>query len=140
MNMKTSFMKIILVAMVSFITTLSNAQTFRCTSIEFSDDVSTSKQQKIKVQILGSKLECEIFDSDIKVTASYNNDGELKKDIAVFVKNNNISWKDIYEYKIKNDLGAIEFEKTLGFITRAKMTHYYRDKFEYTATFERELF
>ena len=138
--MKTLFMRIIWVAMVSFITTLSNAQTFRCTSIEFCDDVSTSKQQQIKVEILGSKLECEKFDSDIKVTVSYNHDGEFKKDIAVFVKNRNIYSEDIYEYKIKNHLGAIQFEKTLGFITRAKMKHYYRDKLEYTATFERELF
>ena len=127
-----SFMKIIMAIMIGFIPVLTNAQTFKCTSIKFSDEVSTSKQQRLKEQTLGSKMECEFFKTDIKATVSYEYKGELRKQVLIFVKEG-----DIY----KSDKFILKMEKSLGFITKINLLAYsYDDKYEATIIFERELF
>jgi hypothetical protein len=130
--MKTLLMKVILVVMVSFITTLSNAQTFKCTSIVFGKEVSTSKQQKLKEEALGSKMECEFFKTDIKATISYEYKGESRKAVLIFVKEGDIYSSDKFILKMK---------KSLGFITEINLINYsHDDKYVATIIFERELF
>ena len=125
-------MKIILVIMICFIPVLANAQTFKCTSVKFSNEVSTSKQQSLLLRLLGAKMECEFFKTDIKVALSYEYKGELKKGVRVFVKNG-----DIY----RSDKFILKMEKSLGFITKIYILRYsFDDKYEFTAIFERELF
>ena len=127
-----SFMKIIMVIMICFIPVLANAQTFKCTSVKFSNEVSTSEQQRIKEQSLGAKIECEFFKTDIKVALSYEYKGELKKEVGIFEKNG-----DIY----RSDNLILKMEKSLGFITKIYILRYsFDDKYEFTAIFERELF
>jgi hypothetical protein len=130
---KMSFMKIIIVIMICFTPVLTNAQTFKCTSVKFSDEVSTSEQLKLKERSLGAKMECKFFETDIKVTLSYNYKGELKKEVSLFVKEDNI---------YRNDhRWVLNMEKSLGFITKINLLQYnFDDKYEGTFTFERELF
>ena len=129
-----SFMKIIMVIMICFIPVLANAQTFKCTSVKFSNEVSTSEQLKLKERSLGAKMECEFFETDIKVTLSYNYKGELKKEVIIFVKEGNI-------YRNDRSMYVLSMEKSLGFITKINLLQYsFDDKYESTFIFERELF
>ena len=127
-----SLMKIIMVIMIGFIPVLTNAQTFKCTSVKFSDEVSTSEQQRWKEKALGAKMVCEFFQTDIKATISYEYKGEWRKDVCIFEKDG-----DIY----RCDDFVLNIEKTLGFITKIIQLQYsYDNKLETTIIFERELF
>lgn len=130
---KMLFMKVIMVIMMCFIPVLTNAQTFKCTSVKFSNEVSTRQQLKLKERALGAKMECEFFKTDIKVTLSYEYKGELKKEVSIFVKEGNI---------YRNDhRWVLNMEESLGFITKINLLQYsFDDEYEGTFTFERELF
>jgi len=112
-----------------------NAQTFKCTSVEFSDEVSIEDQQKEKKKMLGATLEYEMFENDIKVTISYVYREKPKKEIEIFSKNGNT-----YELEIDRDKAFLNFEKTLGFVRGVIITICKYKEQPITIKFEREYF
>lgn len=132
-------MKAIIVTMLCFIPTFISAQTFKCTSIDTFNEETEYKIQELKAEALGTKMLCEIFSSDIKVTLfEEKSNGELDKETIVFTKNK----QNVYECKgrFEGSFAILKLETILGLITKIKIISYEKNKHIATMIFERELF
>ena len=99
----------------------ANAQTFICTDV-ISDFKTVEEEQEAKLDMLGSILELQIFDNDIKISIKTKKEIEKnsKRDrSAVYAKD---SFYDYYEVKHKDGYSRIELETFMGFIKGLKLT------------------
>lgn len=119
-----------------FISVNVNAQTFKCTDIEFSDYAASfeRKVQKMKKKGLGSTLKLEIFENDIKAIIS-DVEGE-RPDTAVFTKVGN----NQYEYKYRDARIILKLKTFLGYINECEVINYDDGEYIATVTYKREIF
>lgn len=115
----------------------ANAQTFICTDI-ISDFKTVEEEQEAKLDMLGSILELQIFDNDIKISIKTKKEIEKnsKRDrSAVYTKD---SYYDYYEVKHKDGYSRIELETFMGFIKGLKLIFKNGDK-QATTIFKRKI-
>lgn len=129
-------MRLIILFSLIFISVNVNAQTFKCTDIEFSEYAASfeKKVQRTKKNSLGAILQLEIFENDIK---AIRNEVDSKKTYTgIFTKVSN----NQYEYKDKNVRIILKLKTILGYINECEIINYNQEKYLFTVKYKREMF
>ena len=116
--MKTKlFITLIFLVLIPF---QISAQTFICTDV-ISDFKNAEEEQEAKQDILGSILELQIFDNDIKISIKTKKEIEKgsKRDRSLILYK---SYSDYYDVEIKGTYTRIELETFMGFIKGLEFT------------------
>jgi hypothetical protein len=99
-----------------------NAQTFICTDVIIAEYIDLKDEQDMKNDMLGSVLELEIFDNDIKISIKTQNEikrGSKRDRSAILPKH---KLHDYYELSYKGGYIRVKLERIVGYIKGLKLT------------------